>query len=78
VVRTAYGLSQQFACTCTPAEAAQGDLVHIQFRVPSAQPVSAAAGKVGATVGAKSILRCEVVAVVGRDHTLGHDTGVAP
>ncbi len=77
-VRTAYGLGQEFACTCTPVQAAQGDLVHIRFGFQSVQPVAAESDNVGVRVDAKAVLSCAVIAVVGRDRMLGQDAEFSP
>jgi hypothetical protein len=78
-VPAAYGLNHQFACTCAPAEATQGELVRVRFGNQAGRRLAAESGEVGAPTHLHAhprlALGCEVVAVVGRDRQLLHDAG---
>jgi prepilin-type N-terminal cleavage/methylation domain-containing protein len=62
-VTTAYRLNVACLWSCQPTEAKQGTLVHIDFGTPATNESS----------GSRPTLRCDVVAVVGRDHQLFHN-----
>jgi type II secretory pathway component PulJ len=78
-VRTAYGLNQQFACTCAPAAATEGDLVRVRFGSQAGGRVAAAEPREeGGGARQRLALSCEVVAVVGRDRQMLHAAGLKP
>jgi hypothetical protein len=78
-VRTAYGLNQQFACTCAPAAATEGDLVRVRFGSQAGGRVAAGEPREeGGGARQRLALSCEVVAVVGRDRQMLHAAGLKP
>jgi len=70
--KTAYGLDNTYQCACQPVQARQGDLVRVCFSSQLDPLPAAAPGGTAAHAREAPSLRCEVVAVVGRDRQLGY------
>ena len=62
-VTTPYPLDAACRWNCQPPEAEEGELVRIDLGTPASNRSDES----------RPALRCEVVAVVGRDHRLFHD-----